>query len=54
MATIVLRITMATFQVPHGDRMELSVPANQFGYLVEGDKGALTFQGTKCLGFTRN
>lgn len=44
----------ATFQVPHGDRMELRVPHDQFGYLVEGDNGALTFQGTKCLGFTRN
>lgn len=42
-----------TFQVASGDRMELNVPHNQFGYLVEGDQGSLTFQGTRFLGFQR-
>lgn len=43
----------ATFQFPSGDRLELNVPYNEFGYLVEGDKGSLTFQGTRFLGFER-
>ena len=43
----------ATFQFESGDRLELSVPWNQFGYLVEGDRGKLTFQGTRFLGFER-
>lgn len=43
----------ATFQFDSGDRLELEVPDNQFGYLVEGDKGELTFQGTRFLDFQR-
>lgn len=43
----------ATFQVESGDRMEFSIPHNEFGYLVEGDKGKLTFQGTRFKGFQR-
>ena len=42
-----------TFQVDSGDRMELNVPYNTVGYLVEGDKGILHFQGTRYLGFDR-
>lgn len=42
-----------TFQFPSGDRMELEIPYSQFGYLVEGDKGQLTFQGTRFLNFER-
>ena len=42
-----------TFQFESGDRLELHVPHNQFGYLVEGDRGALTFQGTRFLEFER-
>lgn len=42
-----------TFQVDSGDRMELHVPYDQFGYLVEGDRGELTFQGTRLLWFRR-
>lgn len=44
----------ATFQFESGDRLELEVPHNQFGYLVEGDKGKLTFQGTRFLDFERS
>lgn len=42
-----------TFQVESGDRMELLVPDNEFGMLVEGDWGRLTFQGTRYQGFQR-
>ena len=44
----------ATFQFESGDRLELEIPHNQFGYLVEGDKGNLTFQGTRFLDFQRS
>lgn len=43
----------ATFQVESGDRMELVVPGTEYGMLVEGDHGKLTFQGTRYLGFQR-
>ena len=43
----------ATFQFESGDRMELEVPYDKIGYLVEGDKGQLTFQGTRFLDFQR-
>lgn len=43
----------ATFQVESGDRMELQLEGNQYGLLVEGDKGKLTFQGSRFLGFER-
>ena len=43
-----------TFEVGSGDRMELKVRGNQYGMLVEGDKGKLTFQGTRYLNFNRN
>ena len=43
-----------TFQVDSGDRMELSVTGPEFGVIVEGDTGKLTFQGTRFLSFTRN
>ena len=43
----------ATFQVESGDRMELTVSGSDYGYLVEGDYGKLTFQGTRFLGFER-
>lgn len=43
----------ATFQVESGDRMELEIPVNQYGYLVEGDQGKLTFQGTRFISFAR-
>ena len=43
----------ATFQVQSGDRMELPVPATEYGLLIEGDEGDLTFQGTRFLSFDR-
>ena len=53
-ATIVSkRMDVTTFQVASGDRMELSIPTKDYGYLVEGDHGKLTFQGTRYLSFER-
>lgn len=43
----------ATFQVECGDRMELALTGQEYGLLVEGDRGKLTFQGTRFLGFER-
>ena len=42
-----------TFQVESGDRMELEMTGPEYGLLVEGDHGNLTFQGTRYLGFER-
>ena len=42
-----------TFQVESGDRMELQVSGQEYGMVVEGDVGNLTFQGTRYLGFER-
>ena len=42
-----------TFQVESGDRMELHVSGSQYGLVVEGDQGKLTFQGTRFLNFER-
>ena len=42
-----------TFQVESGDRMELHLSGSEFGLIVEGDKGLLTFQGTRFLKFER-
>ena len=43
----------ATFEVESGDRMELQLEGFEYGLLVEGDKGKLSFQGTRFLGFER-
>ena len=42
-----------TFEVESGDRMELRMHGQEYGLLIEGDKGRLTFQGTRYLGFER-
>ncbi len=43
-----------TFEFDSGDRLELQVDGQEYGQLVEGDDGELTFQGTRYLGFTRH
>ena len=43
-----------TFEVQSGDRMEMKVPRGEFGLLIVGDRGRLSFQGTRYLGFERN
>lgn len=42
-----------TFEVESGDRMELQMSGHEYGMLVEGDRGNLSFQGTRFLGFER-
>jgi len=42
-----------TFEVESGDRFELELQGHEYGLIVEGDKGKLSFQGTRYLGFER-
>lgn len=42
-----------TFQVDIGDRMELQVDGTEYGMLIEGNRGELSFQGTRYLSFER-
>lgn len=42
-----------TFQFASGDRLELPVTGQEYGMLIEQDRGQLTFQGTRYLGFVR-
>jgi len=44
----------ATFEVISGDRMELKISGREYGMLAENDRGKLTFQGTRYLGFERS
>ena len=44
----------ATFQVESGDRMEFCVPGSEYGMLMQGDRGRLSFQGTRYLSFERD
>lgn len=43
-----------TFEVESGDRLELEVPENEYGYMIEGDNGRLSFKGTRYMGFRRD
>ena len=43
-----------TFQVESGDRMEFRISGQEYGLLIEGDHGNLSFQGTRYLGFERS
>lgn len=43
-----------TFQMESGDRTEFAVSRKEYGSLVKGDKGRLTFQGTRYLSFQRD
>ena len=42
----------ATFQVESGDRMELEVDGSDYGMLVEGDIGKLSFRAPAILGLS--
>ncbi len=42
-----------TFQVESGDRIELCLSGQEYGMMAEGDRGNLTFQGTRFLNFDR-
>ena len=41
------------FQMEGGDRVELSLEGQEYGLLAEGDRGKLTFKGTRYLRFER-
>ena len=43
----------ATFEFEGGDRLELQIDGEEYGMLAEGDKGKLTFQGTRFVDFER-
>ncbi|MCM1148901.1 MAG: DUF2500 domain-containing protein [Butyricicoccus sp.] len=43
-----------TFQFESGDRLELHVSGPEYGLLAEGDRGMLSFQGTRYLSFERD
>lgn len=43
-----------TFEFDSGERRELLVGNSEYGLLVEGDRGTLTCQGTRYLGFRRD
>ena len=43
----------ATFEVESGDRLELELQGHEYGLIVEGDRGNLTFQGSRFLKFER-
>lgn len=43
-----------TFQVESGDRLEFHITGQEYGLLVEGDQGKLTFQGTRYKSFDRH
>jgi hypothetical protein len=42
-----------TFEFSNGERVEFVVSGYDYGMMVEGDKGTLTFQGTRFKGFVR-
>ena len=53
-SAIVNKDNTVTFQVESGDRMEFEVDGSDYGLLVQGDIGKLSFQGTRYLGFERS
>lgn len=42
-----------TFERENGVRQEFHVKGREYGMLAEGDRGTLSFQGTRYLGFVR-
>lgn len=49
----VYQLHRITFEQPGGERFELSVPASQYGLIVEGDTGTVTMKGPELLSFAR-
>ena len=43
-----------TFAFDNGERIELCVPSSEYGLIIVGDRGKLSFQGTRFLAFQRN
>ena len=44
----------ATFQLDDAQRLELQVTGREYGQLAEGDRGTLTWQGSRYRGFARS
>ncbi|MCE3201233.1 DUF2500 domain-containing protein [Paenibacillus sonchi] len=42
-----------TYESDRGERMEFKVDGNEYGMSAEGDRGILTYQGTRYHGFQR-
>ena len=42
-----------TFEFDNGERVELRVSGSEYGLMAEGDKGILSFQGTRFISFER-
>ncbi len=42
-----------TFELENGRRLEFRVKDPEYGMLAEGDRGRLSYQGTRYLGFDR-
>ena len=43
-----------TFELESGERLELHVKPRDYSVIAEGDRGVLTRQGTRFLGFDRS
>ncbi|WP_277469267.1 MULTISPECIES: DUF2500 domain-containing protein [unclassified Paenibacillus] len=43
-----------TYELQDGERMEFKVDGSEFGMSAEGDRGLLTYQGTRYHGFQRH
>lgn len=43
-----------TFELAGGERMEFRVKGEQYGIMVEGDSGTLSYQGSRFLAFERD
>ncbi len=43
-----------TFEVEGRTRIELGVSGTEYGQIAEGDRGVLTYQGTRYKGFQRS
>lgn len=42
------------FEFVNGERIEFSIPGRKYGLMGEGDRGTLTFQGSRFISFERN
>ena len=50
---VVRTMYFVTFETNSGDRMELKLSDKEYGLLAQGDRGMLSYQGTRYKGFQR-
>lgn len=43
-----------SFEFTNGERIEFNVPGREYGVMAEGDRGTLSFQGSRFIRFERN